>query len=449
MAPPESDQVDHTILNEGFGELPAGAISEEEVANATAGDSSPVGAGLLYLRRRRARGSLTPEAGLSQEALDSLAVTESANDAEDVEAHLLRVKHLRAFGAPNFVLKTGTTPLSQEQLDDLSTTCDEAEELAAEGCQTPRTEEDWLLLEKRLRTYGSLVEVNLCRVKRMRAFKGASAAEKFSQNIILTQEQLDSMSCYGEPDAALSPCGQEEWLFRKKRLRAFGDHLEPEYHDKLLQSTSPAPEDKPEALSQDALNELCVVGEELEDESREDELCKLKRLHAYVSHTAAADLAAQLSSARVKQAFAQAEGLTQGELDEVAVLEDTSAEQSPKEGPEVICSKLKRLRAFGGAQAAEQYQASLEALAKTATTSSPSSPPKLTVQFVDVDTPAAAASAKPNNKQSLLLPIGVPSTPTLLGRARSLSASPRRDGKEVEQEQVMTPHRGRRSALAP
>mmetsp|Transcript_130851 Transcript_130851/g.418744 ORF Transcript_130851/g.418744 Transcript_130851/m.418744 type:complete len:470 (-) Transcript_130851:418-1827(-) len=406
-------------------------ISEEEVAAATAGDSSPVGAALLYLRRARAFGarahvdampkevvqapSLCDEAravdglGISQADLDALSMSSEGELGGQVE---------RRAAAP-------CGGLSQAELDELCS-------FSAEGGAGERSP-----------TEGP--EETLGRVKRFRAFRGAAEAAAAAE-----EAELDAMCMFALDGGDLSEMtGPEESLLRTKRLRTFAAFAaQPE--------VDPAPAGDTAAgrgLSQAELDAMCIDG--ADDESSapgpEEALGKLKRLYAFRGAAEARAFAeASRPEASKPASPTDAKGLSQAELDALMVVDGGEEAVSPAaptpEQPEALCFLLRRTRAFAGAEAAEKLAAEVDG-SKAEETPSAAKP---SVGFAEQGT-----MVKINSGKAVVLPMNIKRSdsppPALLGRERSLSQSPSKDIKDNDAwDKVATPNRqGKNSLVVP
>mmetsp|Transcript_96491 Transcript_96491/g.277132 ORF Transcript_96491/g.277132 Transcript_96491/m.277132 type:complete len:493 (-) Transcript_96491:129-1607(-) len=429
-------------------------ISEEEVAAATAGDSSPVGAALLYLRRARAFGarahvnampkevvqapSLCDEAravdglGISQADLDALSMSSEGELGGQVE---------RRAAAP-------CGGLSQAELDELCS-------FSAEGGAGERSP-----------TEGP--EETLGRVKRFRAFRGAAgaaaAAEEAAAKVYpatsstsaathgegLSQAELDAMCMFALDGGDLSEMtGPEESLLRTKRLRTFAAFAaQPEVDPAAAGDTAAG-----RGLSQAELDALCIDG--ADDESSapgpEEALGKLKRLYAFRGAAEARAFAEASRPEASKPANpSDARGLSQAELDALMVVDGGEEAVSPAaltpEQPEALCFLLRRTRAFAGAEAAEKLAAEVDG-SKAEETPSVAKP---SVGFAEEGT-----MVKINSGKAVVLPMNIKRSdsppPALLGRERSLSQSPSKDIKDNDAwDKVATPNRqGKNSLVVP
>lgn len=430
-------------------------ISEEEVAAATAGDSSPVGAALLYLRRARAFGAWAHVDAMSKEvvqapslcektrAVDGLGISQADLDALSMssEGEFGGQVERRAAAAP-------CGGLSQAELDEFCS-------FRAEGGVGDRSP-----------TEGP--EETLGRVKRFRAFRGAAEAAAVAEEAAakvnpatsstaaarhgegLSQAELEAMCTFALDGGDLSErTGPEESLLRTKRLRTFAAFAaQPEVDPAAAGDTAAG-----KGLSQAELDALCIDG--VEDESSapgpEEALGKLKRLYAFRgAEEARAFAEASRPEASEPASPSNAKGLSQAELDALMVVDGGEEAVSPAaptpEQPEALCFLLRRTRAFAGAEAAEKLAAEVDGSKAEETPQAV----KPSVGFAEEGT-----MVKINSGKAVVLPMNIKRSdfppPALLGRERSLSQSPSKDIKDKDAlDKVATPNRqGKNSLVVP
>jgi len=323
-----------------------------------------------------------PTCGLSQDELDALCTSASEESqklcspegSEDILFDVRRKRHFMGHEAAEaFVLNAlsempenderETSPsvgLSQTALDALSVRAN----IELEEAPSDDGEEAFLHQVRRKRHFMGCEQADTLITDAMS--KMAGAAESASRPVgALSQEELDALSVSAvEADEPESPAG---FLLQVRRARHFKGN---EAADAMIalamtpEVTSPKQEDdiamsdRPSmkvGLSQADLDALTISAEEsCSDESAEESLVQIRRRRHFMGREQADALVSGSTSkrARAKKQEAMA-GLSQEELDTMAVTTEEAEPSSPKSSDSSFHLRVRRARHFMGHEAAD------------------------------------------------------------------------------------------------